>query len=346
MRHCAANGARTGAIWIALEAGRSHKKRNMTRRGTLRGKRIDTVGPQTEAAGGRNSLEVFELHRALLFSIAYRMLGSAADAEDMLQETFLRWQQTAGAAIEFPRAFLVTILSRLCINHLQSARVRREEYFGAWLPEPVLTGPAGDPCASAQMDESLSMAFLLLLERLTPIERAVFLLREVFDYEYSEIAGILAQSEANCRQILRRARQHVTQGTPRFDSSPQQHEKLLQEFAQATERGDMQGLLELLSSDVVLYADGGGKASAVPNPIYGPENVARRVLLGSKRLAPTNLVRRMEQINGLPGIVSYLEGHPYSVFALDVVGGRVRNIYIVTNPDKLAALPRLSAAPC
>ncbi len=171
--------------------------------------------------------ETFHQYRGLLFSIAYRMLGSVADAEDMLQETFIRWQKSSAEDIQSARAFLVTITSRLCINHLQSARVQREEYVGQWLPEPLLTGPGSDPAETAQIDESVSMAFLVLLERLTPMERAVFLLREVFEYEFSEIAQTLGQKEANCRQILRRARQHVAEVRPRFDASREQREEML-----------------------------------------------------------------------------------------------------------------------
>jgi len=293
----------------------------------------------------QSRLDVFHQHQGLLFSIAYRMLGSAADAEDMLQETFIRWQQTSEAEIQSPRAYLVTIISRLCINHLQSARVQREEYVGQWLPEPLLTGSASDPSATSRIDESLSMAFLVLLERLTPVERAVLLLREVFDYEYSEIARILGQNEPNCRQILRRARQHIAQIRPRFDPSPQQRERLLRQFLEASSRGDMEGLLALLSSEIVLYSDGGGKAAAVPNPIYGPENVTRFLFGVLRKVVPNNLVRRMVQINGQPGIVGYLDGHPYSVLSLDVTDGRIRNIYIVTNPEKLERLPTLPVAP-
>src|SRR6266446_7823177 len=165
-------------------------------------------GKQTTDAEVSIQLATFDQYRSLLFSIAYRMLGSVADAEDMLQETFIRWQQSAEEDVRSPRAFLVTIVSRLCINYLQSARAQREEYVGQWLPEPIVTDPGSDPFGIIQVDESLSMAFLVLLERLTPIERAVFLLREVFEYEYSEISAVLGQGEANCRQILRRARQH------------------------------------------------------------------------------------------------------------------------------------------
>src|SRR5579864_7412068 len=294
----------------------------------------------------QNRAETFHQYRSLLFSIAYRMLGSVADAEDMLQETFIRWQKSSEEEIRSPRAFLVTIISRLCINHLQSARVQREEYVGQWLPEPILTGPRSDPSQASQLDESLSLAFLLLLERLTPMERAVFLLREVFDYEYSEIAQTLGQSEANCRQILARARKHVAEARPRFDASPQQSEQLLRRFLDASSNGDMDGLVALLSREVVFHSDGGGKAAAVPNLVYGPDNVARAILGGLKKLVPKNLVRRMAHINGQPGVVSYVDGRPFSIFTMDIADGLVRNIYVVTNPEKLAHLPELPAAPC
>jgi RNA polymerase sigma-70 factor (ECF subfamily) len=174
---------------------------------------------QTHDPNGPVQLAIFDQYRGLLSSVAYRMLGTVADAEDMLQETFIRWQQAADNDIRSPRAFLVTIISRLSINHLQSARVKREKYVGQWLPEPIVTDPANDPLSVIRVDESLSMAFLVLLERLTPVERAVFLLREVFEYEYTEIAAILGQSEANCRQVLRRSRQHISAMRPRFKVS-------------------------------------------------------------------------------------------------------------------------------
>lgn len=178
------------------------------------------------------------------------------------------------------------------------------------------------------------------------MERAVFLLREVFDYEYSEIARILDEKEPNCRQILRRARQHLKQSRPRFDSSPQQHGELLQQFLEASSRGDMEGLLALFSTEIVLYSDGGGKAAAVPNPIYGPDHVARFLFGARKKLVPKNLVRRMVQINVQPGIIGYLDGRPWSVLTMDVTDGRIRNIYIVTNPEKLERLPALTAVLC
>jgi len=286
-------------------------------------------------------LAAFEQHRGLLFSIAYRMLGSVTDAEDVLQETFIRWQQAPNEEIHSPRAFLVTILSRLSINHLQSARVRREEYVGQWLPEPIVTDPASDPLSMIRVDESLSMAFLVLLERLTPIERAVFLLREVFEYDYSEIAESLGQTEVNCRQILHRARQRVNDARPRFKTSAAKRRDLLERFLRAASDGNMNDLVSLLSSDVVLHSDGGGKQIAVPNLVHGPENVARGVHGGLSRLVPKNLVHRVTDINGELGVVSYLDGKPYSIVTLHVDGDRIRAIYVLTNPDKLSHIPNL-----
>ena len=296
------------------------------------------------ATGGEDSarLAAFGEHRGMLFSIAYRMLGSVTDAEDMLQETFIRWQQAGDDDIQSPRSYLVTIISRLCINQLQSARVQREEYFGQWLPEPVVTDPRSDPWGIVRTDESLSMAFLLLLERLTPLERAAFLLREVFEYEYSEIAAFVEQSEANCRQILRRARQHVCGARPRFAASAQKHSELLQGFSNAIATGSLDALLSLLAQDVVLYSDGGGKAAAVPNEVRGAGNVSRGIFGGFAKFVPKNLVRRMAQINGTQGIVSYFNGKPYSAVSLEVADGHICAIYVVTNPDKLAHLPGLS----
>jgi RNA polymerase sigma-70 factor (ECF subfamily) len=293
-----------------------------------------------------SAVATFHEYRGLLFSIAYRMLGSVADAEDMLQEAFLRWQQVSGNDIRSARAMLVTIVTRLCINHLQSARVRREEYVGEWLPEPLVTGPEGDPSLVLRADESLSVAFLVLLERLTPAERAVFLLREVFEYDYSEIATILNQSEVNCRQILRRAREHVAEARSRFSASAEEHKNLLERFVRATNQGDMNGLLDLLASDVVLHSDGGGKGLAVPNLILGADKVARGILGSLEKLLPKNLLTRMALVNGQPGIISYLGGQPYSVLTLETSGGSIRAIYILTNPEKLSHLAKLPPAPC
>lgn len=284
-------------------------------------------------------LATFDQYRSLLFSIAYRMLGSIADTEDILQDAFIKWQQAAHTDVKSPRAFLVTIVSRLCINHLQSARVRREQYVGEWLPEPIITDLGSDPFGIMKIDESLSMAFLLLLERLTPIERAVFLLREVFEYEFSEIANVLNLTVVNCRQILSRARHHVATMRPRFEAQKQKHTELFQEFLQAIGAGDMDGLLRLLASDVALHSDGGGKALAVPNTIHGAGKVARGMLGGLKKLVPKDLIRRLATMNGGLGLINYLNGKAHSVLTFDIVGDKIQAIYLISNPEKLARVP-------
>jgi RNA polymerase sigma-70 factor (ECF subfamily) len=271
-------------------------------------------------------LATFDQYRSLLFSVAYRMLGSVTDAEDMLQETFIRWQQAPDDEIRSPRAFLVTIISRLCINHLQSARVQREEYVGQWLPEPIVTDSGSDPLGIIRVDESLSMAFLVVLERQTPVERVVFLLREVFEYEYSEIAAVLGQSEANCRQILRRGPSACQCEAPTLQSIRTGAKCPASALSPGDRYGDLDGLVALLSGDVVLHSDGGGKAIALPNLIHGADNVARAMLSGLRKIVPKNLVRRTAQINGEPGVVSYLNGKPHSVLTLDAIEGRIRAI--------------------
>jgi RNA polymerase sigma-70 factor, ECF subfamily len=283
-------------------------------------------------------LAEFHRYRPLLFSIAYRMLGAVADAEDMVQETFIRWQQASGEEVRSPKAFLVTIISRLCINHLESARVRREEYVGEWLPEPVATDPANDPLEILRADESLSIAFLTVLERLNPVERAVFLLHEVFEYEYAEIAAALERSEANCRQILKRAREHIHEARPRLKVQNREHDELLGKFLQATRSGDLEGLMSLLSTDVVLHTDGGGKGPALPNRLKGADKVARAALGGFHSL-PKRPSGYVVQINGENGLVSYIDGRPFGVITLDTGDGRIRAIYMVSNPDKLTHLP-------
>jgi RNA polymerase sigma-70 factor, ECF subfamily len=284
----------------------------------------------------------FDQYRGLLFSIAYRMLGSVADAEDMLQETFLKWQEVKDDDIRSPRAYLVTILSRLCINHLQSARVQREEYVGVWLPEPIITDPGDRPFNLIKIDESISMAFLVLLERLTPTERAVFLLKDVFEYEYAEIGAIIRQSEVNCRQILKRARGHVKALRPRFEIAKPNHAALLESFVKAVGTGEISELITLLANDVVLRSDGGGKAAAVPNEVRGIDKVGRGILGGMARLVPQNLVRRLARINGEPGLINYLDGRPHSVLTIEVQEDLICSLYIVTNPEKLKHLPSLS----
>jgi RNA polymerase sigma-70 factor (ECF subfamily) len=267
------------------------------------------------------------------------MLGSVADAEDAVQDAFIRWRQAADVEIRSPKAFLVTIVSRLCINHLQSARVQREAYVGEWLPEPLVTETRSNASEIVQVDESVSMALLLLLERLTPEERAVFLLHEVFDYKHAEIAAALSLTEVNCRQLLRRAQQHVRLARPRFKAPTREHMELLERFYQAAGSGDIDKLLTLLSTDVEMHTDGGGKAAALVLPISGADRVARVVVQGLRRLMALNALQRIVEINGVPGFVSYVDGRPQSVFTVEARNGRIEAIYIVTNPAKLTHLP-------
>src|SRR5687768_13754837 len=224
--------------------------------------------------------ELYEELRPLMFSIAYRMVGSASDAEDIVQEAFLRFHRESGkaTAIDSPKAYLSTVTTRLSIDHLRSARVRRECYFGTWLPEPVLTDPGSEVTQHAETADSLSMAFLVLLESLTPVERAVFLLREVFDYGYEEIAAVVGKSEENCRQIAVRARRQIEAKRPRFEASRKRREELARRFFEAVMNGDTTGLIDLLAADVVVYADGGGKGPAFPRPVFGRDKVARLLL--------------------------------------------------------------------
>jgi len=290
------------------------------------------------------------------------MTGSVSDAEDIVQEAFLRAGKDGGknggkdggkdAVVESPKAYLATITTRLAIDHLRSARVRRESYVGTWLPEPLIATGSGDfrgfteepdPAELAETSDSLSMAFLVLLESLTPTERAVFLLHEVFGYDYKEIAGITGKSETNCRQILVRARHHVDDGKPRFDASREQREEVARRFFAAAGGGDMTALLELLAPDVVMVGDGGGKAWAIAQPLSGAERVAR-LLLGLYRRAPKMGVHlEPAWINGQPGAVSYDgEGRVVNVFVLDIADGQVQTVRSIVNPDKLHHLGTVS----
>lgn len=283
-------------------------------------------------------VEEFERYRSLLFSIAYRMLGSVVEAEDVVQEAYLRWRDVTEEEVRSPRSYLSAVVTRLSINRLRSARARREEYVGPWLPEPLLSDRTEGFPDSARLDDSLSMAFLVLLESLNPVERAVFLLREVFDYGYEEISGIVGKSEANCRQIARRARSAVASRRPRFEHSPEQEERLTRQFVETCMSGDMEELVGLLSDDVTLWSDGGGKVAAATYPIHGPERVAR-FLIGVLRTVPPGFHVHLTRINGGPGVIGYVEGRPTSVVALDVADGRLISVRIVVNPEKLQAIP-------
>jgi RNA polymerase sigma-70 factor, ECF subfamily len=287
-----------------------------------------------------NQGNVFQSYRSLLFSIAYRMLGNIMDAEDCVQEAYMRWHQAveSGESVQSPKTYLCTIVTRLCIDQLRSARAQREAYVGVWLPEPLVEPNVPDLAEMAAWSESLSMAFFLLLEHLSPVERAVFLLRQVFDYEYSEIAEIVGKSEENCRQIVRRARQHLHARRPHYEVSFEQQKQLTHQFIRACASGDMDGLLALLTEDVVLHTDEGGKVRAALNPIYGPSKVVRG-LLGLLRKAPPGLTLHVARVNGQPGLVNYLDDVPFAVVALDMVEGHIREIDIVVNPDKLHHIP-------
>ncbi len=284
--------------------------------------------------------------RTLTFSIAYRMLGSVADAEDVVQESFLRFHraETDGTAIESPKAFLAAIATRLSIDHLRSARVRREQYVGTWLPEPVVDERQPDAEQRVEHAESLSMAFMVMLEALSPIERAVFVLREVFDYAYEDIAAIADKTEDNCRQIFVRAKQRLARRQPRFESSPEQRDALAQRFLAACEMGDLPGLEQLLAAEATFYGDGGGKVPiAIRQPVHGRERVARllQAILFTKKYAGSQL--RRVHVNGQPGaMILDAEGRLIYVFALEIVDGLVQAIRSVINPDKLQHLGPVS----
>ncbi|MGF1521843.1 MAG: RNA polymerase sigma-70 factor [Leptolyngbyaceae cyanobacterium] len=298
------------------------------------------MGTQPQTADKNRTvdrLEDFNQQRSHLFAIAYRMLGSVMDAEDMVQETFLRWQQASASVIQSPKAYLTTIVTRLCIDYLRSARVQREQYVGPWLPEPIITAKDADPIALAELSESLSIAFLVLLERLSPLERAVFLLREVFGYSYEDIGRIVAKNTVNCRQIARRSRQHITLNKPRFQADPQRQEQLTQQFMQAFSRGNLQGLLDLLAEDVAAWSDGGGKVVAALKPIYGASKVARFLRAIQRRAQKLGWVYQMQlvQVNGQSGFVYAVEDVIQSVVSIVIVDDRIRVIYFVRNPAKL-----------
>jgi RNA polymerase sigma-70 factor (ECF subfamily) len=284
--------------------------------------------------------------RPASFAIAYRMLGSVAEAEDVVQEALLRVHRAleSGERIESPRAFVATVTTRLAIDSLRSARARREHYVGEWLPEPIVTDSPDDPARRAEMADSLSLAMLVLLESLSPEQRAVLLLRDVFDYGYDEIARIVGKSEANVRQLASRARTYVEQGRPRFRSSREQREELAQRFFAAVQEGDVAGLESLLAHDVVLTGDGGGKVPALARRLRGRARVARTLLswirLGSR--IPGASIRPVE-INGTPGAL-LLDGEArlVGVWALEIAGGQIVALNSVVNPEKLGHLGPLA----
>ncbi len=273
--------------------------------------------------------------RPLLFSIAYRMLGRITEAEDMVQEAFLRWhRQGDTSGILEPKAWLTTTVTRLCIDRMRSASRRREQYVGVWLPEP-LVDEAEDPVS--QMADSLGIAFMMMLEELSPVERAVFLLREAFGHDYTAIAGIVEKSEANCRQMVSRAKTRLGRAEERQPTSTEEAERLVKEFLTACQTGELADLMSLLTEDAVLYSDGGGKVRAALLPIYGPDKISR-MFIGLRRFRDEGSPVRFVRINGTPGVITRTVDGSISAMTFAFEDGRVKAVYVVRNPDKLAGV--------
>ncbi|HEX6565365.1 MAG TPA: RNA polymerase sigma-70 factor [Chthoniobacterales bacterium] len=284
-------------------------------------------------------IEPFLEHRQLLFSIAYRMLGSVAEAEDAVQDTFLRWQRVTEKKEEIrsSKAWLVATVTRLSIDRLRSAQRRREQYVGVWLPEPLEAATIDSHNQSDALADSISTAFMVMLETLTPEERAVFILREAFDYNYNEISPVLGKSEANCRQIARRAKEHLSQPGRRRNIDPARAETMVQQFLSACRDGDVERLMAVLAEDSTLWSDGGGRVRAALRPIQGAESIAR-FLFGIQKNIPADAEFRLEHFNGGIGILIVSAGVPISVVTFSVIAEQIAGIYIVGNPDKLRHL--------
>lgn len=286
---------------------------------------------------------IFEEHRRLLEGIAYRMLGTLADAQDVVQDTYLKWSRANSSEIENPRSWLVTVCSRLALDVLKSARVRRETYIGPWLPEPFLDEPAPD--AKLRTDETVSLALMLALEKLSPAERAAFLLHEVFGYSFEEVAAILNKSSAACRKLASRARAAVQADKPRFQATPEEHQRLLDAFLKAAHGGDLNRLQTVLAEAVELHADGGGKAVTAPEVLRGADAVASFFLRVMHERKPpgatTEIVTRW--FNGVPGVLIYEAGRLVVALSVAIQSGRIHRIYALRNPDKLAAFDKRTA---
>jgi RNA polymerase sigma-70 factor, ECF subfamily len=303
------------------------------------------------SAGSADTAQIYQALRPLLFSIAYRMLGSVTEAEDIVQEAFVRYHRViAGSGQpESPKAYLSTVVTRLCIDHLQSARVRRESYVGEWLPAPLLTGReplasgSPDPAAAAEQADSLSMAFLLLLERLTPLERAVFLLHDVFGYDYDETAGIVGRNAVSCRQVAHRARQHVEAGRPRFDVEASRRDELAARFFGAVENGDMQALVSMLAADVEVHGDSAGAPVSWRRQIAGRDQVGHLLVALGRQLQAIHGSFEPTGVNGQPGVLVRAEdGSLIGVLTVDVVEGQIQTFRSVISPGKLQHLGPLA----
>jgi len=292
--------------------------------------------------------ELFEQLRPKAFGVAYRMLGSASEAEDVVQEAFLRLHRELEEGVEIgsPEAYLVTVVTRLAIDELRSARARRETYVGDWLPEPIVTAEDADPARHAEIAESLSIGLLVVLETLTPEERAVFLLREVFEYPHARIAEILGKSPDAVRQLAVRARRHVGEREPRFETSREQRDRLAERFFDAVERGNVEALEGLLAGDVTLRGDGGGKVPALARPLHGRVRVAKTLVAWGRTGERVGASFRRAEVNGGPGAIAVdSDGRVMSAIAIDVAGGEIRAVSSVVNPDKLRHLGQVADFP-
>ena len=287
------------------------------------------------------TLAAFDRHRRLLFTVAYQMLGSVADAEDVVQDAWLRWSAADRDDVADPKAYLVRTTSRLALDRLGSARSRRETYVGPWLPEPLVTGAAPDPGEVVELGEQVSLALLVVLETLSPLERAVFVLREVFGLPVGEVATAVDRSEAAVRQLAHRARRHVEARRPRFEPHPRAQREVTERFLAAVAGGDVGALMAVLSPGVVLTSDGGGLASAARRPIEGADKVARFLLgLATKGFATPGLEARLTEVNGVPGFAAWVDGVPFMALSPVVHDGRIEQVLVVVNPEKLAGLGR------
>lgn len=284
--------------------------------------------------------QTFETYRSALFYTAYRMLGSAMEAEDMVQEAYLRLATAKSDVVQSPKAFLTTIITRLCLDHLKSARVRREQYIGPWLPEPIMTDNL--PAQAVAQKETLTMAFLMLLEKLSPVERAIFLLRELFAYEYVEISEIVGKSQANCRQLYSRAKKNLGANRPRYETSATAQRQVITEFMEALSDGDAQKMMQMLAPDITFWSDGGGKVTAARRPVNGQEDVVR-FIQGIFRLRPNNMRVEMAETNATQSLLIGVQGQIIGVMNFLIDEGQIQEIRTVLNPDKLTLLPAPSS---
>ena len=284
-----------------------------------------------------SSLEIFGVHRPRLLGIAYRMLGSRAAADDILQEAYIRWHQIDTSTVRNPEAWLVTSVTRLCIDYVRAAKTEREAYTGPWLPEPVVADSEPTPEGMLEMANDISIAFLTVLERLGPEERSAFLLREVFELDYPEVAGMLGKSQDACRQLVHRARQRVQEGRPRFKVSRQAHLRLLEKFTVAARTGDREQLKALFAEDATLTADGGGKVISALRVLTGADRIARFYQAVARQVGPRTTFR-LAEVNGEPGLLRELDGKVDTVISFVTDGIRILDVYMIRNPEKLRSV--------